>query len=94
MRWEVSEHSGVTLINDAYNANPMSMRASINAFAGQDYSGKKCLVLGDMLELGHAAVEEHRLLGSWLAGKGISVLVAVGEQARSVFLNYSKHVKT
>jgi UDP-N-acetylmuramoyl-tripeptide--D-alanyl-D-alanine ligase len=84
MRWEVSEHGGVTLINDAYNANPMSMRASINAFAGQDYSGKKCLVLGDMLELGHAAVQEHRLLGSWLEGKGISVLVAVGEQARDI----------
>lgn len=84
MRWHVEVFGGVTLINDAYNANPMSMRASIDAFASRECSGKKCLILGDMLELGRAAAAEHEALGQWIQGKGVSVLIGVGRESAAV----------
>ena len=79
MRWEVHRLSGVTLINDAYNANPMSMRASIKAFLSQPVEGKRIVVLGDMLELGASSVDEHGSLGRWLKDAGIEHLVTVGQ---------------
>lgn len=84
MRWETSSRGDVCIINDAYNANPMSMRASINAFCSQPCSGRRWLVLGDMLELGGTAEHEHRQLGCWLAGKGVYGLVCVGSFASAV----------
>ncbi len=47
-----------TLILDAYNANPSSMRAMLNSFANQQYKNKLC-ILGDMLELGEESIKEH-----------------------------------
>ena len=47
-----------TLILDAYNANPSSMRAMLNSFANQQYKNKLC-ILGDMLELGEESIQEH-----------------------------------
>ncbi len=84
MRWEVREVGGVMLVNDAYNANPMSMRASIRAFLNEASSGRRHLVLGDMLELGEVSLEEHRALGCWLEGRGVHALITVGEQAREI----------
>lgn len=81
MRWDCESAGGVMIINDAYNANPMSMRASISAFMEMDCGGARWLVLGDMLELGSASVSEHRELGRWLSGKGALSLVAVGKLA-------------
>ncbi len=84
MRWQIEECGGVRVINDAYNANPMSMRASIEAFASQECSGRKHLILGDMLELGSSAASEHEELGEWLEGKGISILIGVGAESRAI----------
>ena len=57
----------VGIVNDAYNANPMSMRASVRAFAEQNSPGRKWLVLADMLELGAGAATEHAALGAFIA---------------------------
>jgi UDP-N-acetylmuramoyl-tripeptide--D-alanyl-D-alanine ligase len=81
MRWEVQKAGGVTLINDAYNANPMSMRASIGAFLDGVDAKRKYLVLGDMLELGESSATEHRSLGAWLEGRDLSGLITVGALA-------------
>jgi UDP-N-acetylmuramoyl-tripeptide--D-alanyl-D-alanine ligase len=67
MRWAVGDASGVAVVNDAYNANPASMRAAADAFLGWRVAGKRWLALGPMLELGAAGPELHRELGEWLA---------------------------
>ncbi len=67
MRMEKVENPfGAVIINDAYNANPDSMRQSISSFLSVYKDKKKILVLGDMLELGEYSQEEHILLGEFL----------------------------
>lgn len=67
----------ITLLNDAYNANPESMRASIKVLAKA--SGRKIAVLGDMLELGEYAEKAHRELGKFTALSGIDLIFVKGE---------------
>ncbi len=81
MRYEVMNVSGMTLINDAYNANPASTQCSLESFCEMDVSGRRIFVCGDMLELGNHAPEAHRQLGSFLRGKPIDYVVALGELA-------------
>lgn len=69
---------GVRVVDDAYNANPDSMRASLHALAAMRASGRKVAVIGEMGELGNASGAEHRA-GGQLAGKlRIDIVVAVG----------------
>jgi UDP-N-acetylmuramoyl-tripeptide--D-alanyl-D-alanine ligase len=86
MRGEhVTLASGVVVINDCYNANPLSMRAALDDLATQAPSGgRRVAVLGDMLELGVGEAEEHRSLGAYAASTGVDVLVAVGPLSRSL----------
>ncbi len=71
---------GGVLIEDCYNANPVSMRAAI-ADLLDSAGGRKVAVLGDMLELGPQAPQLHRELGAFAAQAGVSLLVAVGPLA-------------
>ena len=72
-------HKGeLTIIDDAYNANPLSMNAALATLAGLD-GKRKIAVLGDMLELGETAPELHREVGRKVAELGIDLLLAVGE---------------
>ncbi|MDY0145047.1 MAG: UDP-N-acetylmuramoyl-tripeptide--D-alanyl-D-alanine ligase [Kiritimatiellia bacterium] len=76
MRWAVETVQGWRIVNDAYNANPRSMRASLTAFADWPVSGRKFLVLGPMLELGRHLREEHEALGRFVAaGKWAGVAI-------------------
>lgn len=82
MRMEIVEAArGVTVINDAYNANPTSMRAAIDTLARMTVSGKKVAVLGDMLELGSLSELAHFGIGEEVAKLDIDVLVTVGTLA-------------
>jgi UDP-N-acetylmuramoyl-tripeptide--D-alanyl-D-alanine ligase len=74
---------GVTLIDDAYNANPMSMRAALDALAAAACRGRRIAVLGDMLELGPTAEQYHREIGAY-AGGVADVLVTVGPLAAAM----------
>ena len=75
--------SGITILDDTYNANPQSMRAAISALA--DSRGKrKVAILGDMLELGPFAPALHSGVGEYLGTAGVDCLVAVGELARYI----------
>lgn len=76
MRWAVVEVRGWTAVNDGYNANPVSMRAALAAFADWPAAGRKFLVLGPMLELGGFEPAEHEALGR-LAAAGNWAGVAV-----------------
>jgi UDP-N-acetylmuramoyl-tripeptide--D-alanyl-D-alanine ligase len=74
----------VTLIDDCYNANPMSMRAALDelaASARRDRRSRRVAVLGDMLELGEMEGELHEQVGEHAAATGVDVLVTVGPRA-------------
>jgi UDP-N-acetylmuramoyl-tripeptide--D-alanyl-D-alanine ligase len=70
----------VVLINDCYNANPMSMRAAIDDLV-ESAPGRRVAVLGDMLELGSHAARFHREIGRYAAARGVDLLVTVGPLA-------------
>ncbi|MFU8890501.1 MAG: UDP-N-acetylmuramoyl-tripeptide--D-alanyl-D-alanine ligase [Anaerosomatales bacterium] len=75
---------GVHVINDAYNANPTSMRAAIETLAGIASAERRIAVLGDMAELGSLAELAHFRIGEELAGKPVDVLITVGTRASRI----------
>jgi len=89
-RWRMEVHrraDGVTVINDAYNANPESVRAAIDALAHLARDGRGFAVLGHMAELGDTSRISHEDIGEFAArvggssGAGLAGLIAVGEEA-------------
>lgn len=75
-RSNLIEKDGITLIDDCYNANPVSMKASVDVLA--EAPGRKIAVLGDMGELGIEERELHAMVGKHFAGKGIDALFCMG----------------
>ncbi len=85
MRMQViSRPDGSVLVNDAYNANPSSMRIALKSFMEAYPEQKRWAVLGDMRELGAATREEHRALGEWLAHQKLDRLFLYGRDTRFV----------
>ncbi|MEA2411549.1 MAG: UDP-N-acetylmuramoyl-tripeptide--D-alanyl-D-alanine ligase [Thermoleophilaceae bacterium] len=81
LRGEVVElDGGVTVVNDCYNANPMSMRAALEHLASTP-AERRVAVLGTMAELGPDSDRFHREIGELADGLGIDVLITVGEAA-------------
>jgi UDP-N-acetylmuramoyl-tripeptide--D-alanyl-D-alanine ligase len=81
-RMEVTERAdGVTIVNDAYNANPESTRAAIDTLAHMARGRRAYAVLGEMAELGTGSVAEHAKIGQHVARSGIAGLVVVGAGA-------------
>jgi UDP-N-acetylmuramoyl-tripeptide--D-alanyl-D-alanine ligase len=81
LRGQVVElDGGVTIVNDCYNANPMSMRAALDHLAGSD-AERRLAILGGMAELGPDSRAFHRDIGEHAARLGIDVLITVGEEA-------------
>jgi UDP-N-acetylmuramoyl-tripeptide--D-alanyl-D-alanine ligase len=76
---------GAVIVNDCYNANPLSMRAALDDLATQEPAGgRRIAVLGDMLELGTDEAEAHREVGAHAARAGVDVLVTVGPRAAAM----------
>lgn len=83
MRMAVSRKNGWTIINDAYNASPMSMQAALQAL--HDIAPQRRLaVLGDMLELGKAAAAAHQEIGRMAAADGVDAVIVIGDMARHI----------
>jgi UDP-N-acetylmuramoyl-tripeptide--D-alanyl-D-alanine ligase len=72
---------GIVLVNDCYNANPVSMRAALSHLASLG-EGRRVAVLGEMAELGTGASDYHREVGASARSEGVDLLVGVGEPAR------------
>jgi UDP-N-acetylmuramoyl-tripeptide--D-alanyl-D-alanine ligase len=84
-RWRGEElplPGGGLLINDAYNANPVSMRAALVHLAATAGARRRVAILGDMAELGPGAPAFHEEIGREAARNGVEALLAVGELAR------------
>jgi UDP-N-acetylmuramoyl-tripeptide--D-alanyl-D-alanine ligase len=84
-RWRGEERElpgGGLLINDAYNANPVSMHAALRYLAARAGERRRVAILGDMAELGRTAPGYHRELGEAAAELGVEELLAIGELAR------------
>ena len=79
--------NGVAVVNDCYNANPMSMRAALDELA-VTASGRRVAVLGDMLELGEAERSFHEEIGAYARERGVDLLVTVGPLAAAMLDAY------
>ncbi len=75
---------GVDIVDETYNANPESMRMTIQAFCQEEAKGKRYLAIGAMGELGEYAESAHRELGELIAGLPIAGVVTLGDDARFV----------
>ncbi len=74
--------NGITVIDDCYNANPMSMKASLNVLSNA--TGKKIAILGDMFELGKNSILLHKEVGYAAASNNIDLVIAIGNLARYI----------
>lgn len=81
MRLQIQRVRSVTLLNDAYNANPASMQAAIDTLCLLENDGRRVAVLADMRELGEASDRLHREMGQFVATQPLDELICVGEQA-------------
>lgn len=86
MRFECRKLGDYNIINDAYNASPMSMEASLSTLQELTVTkGKRAIaVLGDMLELGHVAVAAHRKVGQQAVEAGVASVITLGEMGREI----------
>lgn len=82
-RGEVTEGEKYTLIDESYNANPVSMKATLDALAQTE--GRRVAVLGDMFELGENSDDLHAQVGRYAKEAGIDVLICIGENARHIY---------
>jgi len=74
---------GFVVFDDSYNASPASMAAALSTLVKMS-GERKIAVLGDMLELGEYAADEHREIGRLAARSGVFLLVTVGQLAKSI----------
>ena len=81
MRLNARQVGDVTVIDDAYNSNPLSMRSAIEALAGYPARGR-WIVSADMLELGSKEEEFHKVIGEIIAGSGFNGLITFGNLSR------------
>ncbi len=84
MRWELRTVGKISIINDAYNANPLSMSAGLETFAGTDVAGDKIACVGDMLELGIDAAAWHREVGLNSGCGPWRLLIGIGPLTREL----------
>jgi UDP-N-acetylmuramoyl-tripeptide--D-alanyl-D-alanine ligase len=84
-RMEVGRNpGGVTVINDAYNANPESVRAALDALRHMARGRRSFAVLGEMAELGEESRASHEEAGAQAAGTGVAGLIVVGKEAEPI----------
>jgi UDP-N-acetylmuramoyl-tripeptide--D-alanyl-D-alanine ligase len=82
-RMEVEKVSGLVILNDAYNANPDSMRAALTTLREQK-GARRVACLGDMKELGEKSKRLHSEIGKEAAQAGLDLLVAVGPESKAL----------
>ena len=90
-RSQIIKKNNITIVLDAYNANPTSMEAALKNFA-RTFKGKKIAALGDMLELGNESEHEHFIIGQRLQELKLDDIILVGENFKPVAVKFNlKH---
>lgn len=89
-RQNVIKTEKLTIIDDCYNANPASMKASIETLSG--FAGRRVAILGDMKELGKTEVELHREIGKFAVEKKLDLVIAIGELALNMYKEARPHI--
>jgi UDP-N-acetylmuramoyl-tripeptide--D-alanyl-D-alanine ligase len=84
MRMEIKNAGGVTIINDAYNANPSSTKAALQALRETAGNRRAVAVLGNMLELGPYSEKGHIEVGSAVVSRNVDYLITVGDLAKLI----------
>ena len=84
MRMQTVTINHTRFINDAYNSNPVSLKAAIDFFSNLICAGKKIAILADMLELGEDSEEMHQQAGKYIPAGKIDVLITVGDKAAQI----------
>ena len=82
-RLEIDRRDNLTIINDAYNASPESMKAGIKMLMASK-AERHVAILGDMFELGDDSVELHRSVGTYAVGVGLELLITIGSNAEAI----------
>ena len=84
MRLQLQNLRGITFLNDAYNANPASMKAAIETLLALQTGGRRIAVLADMREMGDSSDALHREMGTFVGPLPLDLLICVGPQARLI----------
>lgn len=92
MRWREEWVGDILFINDAYNANPLSMRAAVDAFVGMEVAGRKWLVLAGMRELGGGERQAHLELGRYLARSAWGGVITSGAMGQWILEGLQEEV--
>ena len=82
--WKNTQIARYTVIDDTYNANPTSMKASLDVL--KQCSGRRVAILGDMRELGEAAPQMHEDIGRYAVSLGIERILCVGKESERMYL--------
>lgn len=90
-RMDILENNHKTVIDGTYNASVDSMKSSIDVLA--NYKKRKVAILADMLELGDYSQQLHEEVGSYVASKGIDILVCVGKEAKYIYQKAKENMK-
>ena len=90
-RMDILEKNHKTVIDGTYNASVDSMKSSIDVLA--NYKKRKVAILADMLELGEYSQQLHEEVGSYVASKGIDILVCVGKEAKYIYQKARESMK-
>lgn len=80
----VKSSGGFWVLDDSYNSNPLALRNATEAFCDSFRGMEKIAVVGDMLELGRYEGKFHRQMGTFIAGKKVDYLVAVGDASKTL----------
>ncbi|MBN1405558.1 MAG: UDP-N-acetylmuramoyl-tripeptide--D-alanyl-D-alanine ligase [Candidatus Omnitrophica bacterium] len=83
MRFNILTCGSINIINDAYNSNPLSMKAALEAMGALKFPGRKIVVTADMLELGKDKDRLHYEIGSAISKSCADVLITVGKLSRN-----------
>src|SRR5690606_28210080 len=84
MRLQLEKVGGLSILNDAYNANPASMRAALETVLSLPAPGRRVAIVGDMRELGNSADRYHREIGEFAGTCPIDLLLCVGPKAELI----------
>ncbi len=83
-RQEIYDTNGMTIIDDTYNASPVSMKAGLEVLGSVGKAGRRIAVLADMKELGEKSPEYHYEIGEYIADHPIDLVVVLGELSKEI----------